>query len=542
MASRKVVVSPTSRIEFEREYRRRIAHMSNVDQRAAFQVRYWNSPSLFAAECIDWQDSKGLAAYQDETLKNLVKHKRAAVRGPHGLGKTALNAITILWFAFTRDGTDWKVVTTASAWRQLTKYLWPEVHKWVRRVKWDAIGRPPLQRGVELLDLSLKLRTGEAFAVASDNADLIEGAHADHLLYIFDEGKAIPVETWDAAEGAFSTGDCMALAASTPGEPSGRFYDIQRKAPGYQDWWTKRVTKEEAIAAGRMERKWVEARRRQWGEKSAVYQNRVEGEFAASDEDGIIALADIERANQRWNDINDAAQSDPDVWGTLDRLGVDVGRGGDPSVIARRHGFAIKGFDEINIKDVMSVTGRVRGILAGNTDADAVIDVIGIGAGAFDRLRERPQDESEPDVSSRVLGFNAAEHTDARDKSGELGFVNDRAWAWWTVRELLQDDIIALPPDDTLTGDLTAPKWKVMSGGRVQIEDKAEIRKRIGRSTNYGDAVVQAFWKRTGGPKLDEIERYGQGKMETSKLPADLLRYMKNSGVSEDVIKQGHSR
>lgn len=926
MPATKTKLSPQQQAAIELEIRRRRSGMDVSDRHAAFQVRYYNDPAGFARDCIDWQDSKGLAPYQEEPLSKLPKQKRISIRGPHGLGKTALAAIVVLWFALTRDGTDWKVVSTAGAWRQLSKYLWPEIHKWVRRLRWDMIGRPPFQSSVELLDLSLKLRTGEAFAVASDNPDLIEGAHADHLLYLFDEAKAIPIDTWDAAEGAFATDDCMAIAFSTPGEPNGRFYDIHRRAPGYSDWWVRKVTKEEAISAGRMDKKWADARRKQWGEKSAVYQNRVEGEFASSDEDGIIPLADIERAIERWKIINDGAEENPDIWGPLDRLGVDIGRGGDPSVIGRRHGWAIKSFEEINERDVMVVAGRTRGILAANREADAAIDVIGIGAGVVDRLREAPQGSDESDVRGQVLGFNASENTDARDNSRELGFVNCvtdtarvlpvgnlkriyrsrhqgplyrvktssgdeftatpnhqvltlrgwvavqslhvgdklcnpsvgnpanvtavrpeindvipaigevyraadrlfgakrvkahavnfhgdrpvdevdvvtvnsdlhstypsnrqhledyalvrsllskrdmlapgffsesfgvhnrnrrigttvpdlsmftgsdlslsqrqsvqrevigysnaagndvviaqqtgngrfidavsnaqgfgrfpflvslddiasiqfgghaksnrfmltpfgnvtlsqnapddvqvnrvlfsermnrltgqvgfynlpivqgnsqrsqsiqtaawldlvfpqdtlndigtdpkttakrierfasqiatndvisidlienvhdsffvytlqtttgayytsnavhrncRAWAWWTVRELLQDDILALPPDDTMIGDLTAPKYKIMSGGRIQVESKDDIKKRIGRSTNYGDAVVMAFWKRTGGPKADELERFARAELG-SNLPADLLAYMRQSGVNMDKLKQG---
>jgi hypothetical protein len=69
-----------------------------------------------------------------------------AVRGPHGLGKTTVNAIAVLWFALTRDaaGIDWKAATTAGAWRQLEYYLWPEIHKWARRLRWDVLNRPPL--------------------------------------------------------------------------------------------------------------------------------------------------------------------------------------------------------------------------------------------------------------------------------------------------------------------------------------------------------------------------------------------------------------
>jgi hypothetical protein len=184
------------------------------------------------------------------------------VRGPHGLGKTTLSSWVIVHFALTRDGRDWKCVTTASAWRQLAKFTWPEVHKWARRLRWDRVGRAPFSAN-ELLTLNLKLSTGEAFAVASDNPAYIEGAHADHLLYVFDESKAIPGGVFDAAEGAFSNAggdtaaEAYALAISTPGEPQGRFYEIHKRQPGLEDWWTRHVTLEETIAAGRVSREWA---------------------------------------------------------------------------------------------------------------------------------------------------------------------------------------------------------------------------------------------------------------------------------------------
>ena len=35
----------------------------------------------------------------------------------------------------------------------------------------------------------------------------------------------------------------------------------------------------------------------------------------------------------------------------------------------------------------------------------------------------------------------------------------------------------------------------MLSGGKIQVESKDDIRKRIGRSTDDGDAVVQAYWE-----------------------------------------------
>jgi hypothetical protein len=59
-----------------------------------------------------------------------------------------------------------------------------------RRIRWGLV-RPgrPLDPRTEILQLTIKVETGEAFAVASNNEAYIEGAHADHLLYSFDEAK-----------------------------------------------------------------------------------------------------------------------------------------------------------------------------------------------------------------------------------------------------------------------------------------------------------------------------------------------------------------
>lgn len=486
---------------------------------STFKTTYEYDPVAFVHDCFTWKPDQGPTFYQEEVLSGLVERKRACVRGPHGLGKTALMSWIILWFSLTRDGDDWKIPTTASAWRQLSKFLWPEIHKWSRALRWDLIGRKPFNLRTELLQLNLKLRTGEAFAAASDNPALIEGAHADRLLYVFDESKAIIPDTFDAAEGAFSNaggdtgGEALAVAFSTPGEPQGRFYDIQARKPGYEDWWVRAVTLEETIRAKRVSAEWAEQRKRQWGEKSAVYLNRVKGEFAASDEDGVIPLSHVEAANRRWEehvdgllDLFDRKYDSLDeirAAGLLEGLtavGVDVAwTGSNKTVFAPRYG---KWVDELRYytkEDPMQVAGRVSGVL--QDDAYAVVDVIGIGGGVVSRLRE---------MDRPVVAFNAAERSTARDRTGELEFANKRSEAWWRLRELLDPvygENIMLPPDDTLTGDLTAPHWRVLSGvrGRIQVESKKDISERIGRSTDAGDAVMQCFEAQDSGEVSDEV-------------------------------------
>lgn len=370
-------------------------------------------------------------------------------------------------------------------------------------MKWEKVRERPFTRA-ELLNLNLRLNHGAAQAAACSNPALIEGAHADSLLFVYDESKAIPPETFDACEGAFSgTGESLVLALSTPGSPQGRFYDIHARKPGYADWTARHVTLEEAIAAGRIAPEWADDRKTQWGENSALYQNRVLGEFYAGEEDSIIPLSWAEEAVERWHEWVAMGRPDP---GTPHTVGVDVARtGDDKTVFAIRWDHVITELRTYSKADTMETTGRAAGILQEDPTCTAIVDVIGIGAGVYDRLREQ---------GLRAQGFNAAGKTNRKDSTGELGYFNVRAAAWGNMRELLDPSAgatVCLPDDDELLGDLTAPKAAdVMSGGKLRVESKDDIRKRIGRSTDRADAVVQAFYTVAGSWS----EAYGTRKCE----------------------------
>ena len=102
----------------------RLRRLKELQDRAAQMntgvAKYYDDPVGFAQDCINW-GSYSLASYQADVLTDLQKHHRVAIRAPHGTGKSATSALTILWFATTREAMkiDWKVVTTAGAWRQL---------------------------------------------------------------------------------------------------------------------------------------------------------------------------------------------------------------------------------------------------------------------------------------------------------------------------------------------------------------------------------------------------------------------------------------
>lgn len=461
---------------------------------------YFLDPAAFIQDCFKWKKGEEPAEYQLAAAAGMVDRGRLSLRGPHGLGKTALASWLILWFALTRDGRDWKVVTTASVWRQLTRYLWPEVEKWSRLLDWDKIGRAPFVEERELQKLSLNLTTGSAFAAASNNPAYIEGAHADHLLYVFDEAKTIPAATFDAAEGAFASvgKEAYAIAISTPGVAEGRFYDIQKRNEGFEDWAAQHVSFEQAAAAGRVSREWAAQRLKMWGENNPLYINRVLGDFAGSAEDAVISLSLVEAAVERWKEMEEA--------GTLPtvatRIGADIARyGKDKTVFSLSIPGAIMEFREYSQEDTVQTTDRLRALLDKFRGAAAIIDTIGIGAGVFDTLRSESYD---------VVSFNAGARTVPTDESGELHFLNDRAAAWWRFRQLLEEGDMAIPDVDKLVGDLTTPRWRETSRGQIVIESKEQIKKRLpsGRSTDYGDAAIQSQWE-------DEMDLEGFSGMGT---------------------------
>lgn len=497
----------------------------------AMLQEYWFKPVEFIE---DFFPRFHFTKYQKEVVRQIISRKKVCVRGPHGLGKTAMVACVVLWFALTREdmckaqGGDWKVVTTASVERQLTKYLWPEIRKWSKEkaMDWQRLGREPFNRRDEMLQTQLKLANGEAFAASSDDPANIEGAHADHLLYIVDEGKSVIPETYDAIEGAFSAaGEDQARAAaergeaaieayafviSTPGEPSGRFYEIQARRPGYEDWWVRFVTLAEAIAAGRISKDWADKRRRQWGEASAMFQNRVLGQFAMDALDGVIPIHWVEAAMLRGQPEGDNAVtasmnlSEEVLRRLVDQpiscVACDVARSGtDNTILATRYRNVILPLEAWHGADTMLTSGNV--VQAGRANGREgrqcyyVVDVVGVGAGVVDSLREQGFDVEAYNGGSTGLIFT--------DESEELEFVNRRAASWWGMRQLLDPALaesrlmsgieeIILPYDEELMGDLCTPRYGRTKQGKIQVEEKDAIRKRLGRSPDRGDAVVMA--------------------------------------------------
>ena len=209
------------------------------------------------------------------------------------------------------------------------------------------------------------------------------------------------------------------------------------------------------------------------------------GDFRAGREDNayqVIPSEWVRLAQERW-----AERPKPSM--AMTAIGVDVARGGaDKTVIAMRYENWIdelRAYPGASTPDGPAIATLV---LQHRRDRASVnVDVIGVGSSVYDTLRGS--------LGNDVHAMNASEKSEKRDKSGQLGFLNQRAEWWWGLREALDPSSgqdLALPPDAELRADLCAPRWRLSARG-IQVESKEDIIKRIGRSPDRGDAVVYSL-------------------------------------------------
>ena len=78
-------------------------------------------------------------------------------------------------------------------------------------------------------------------------------------------------------------------------------------------------------------------------------------------------------------------------------------------------------------------------------------------------------------------------------------FKNKRAELFWQLRKGLEQGKLALPDDDELLADLSALRYRFDQQGRIVLESKDEVRHRLGRSPDRGDAVALACAGSTQG-------------------------------------------
>lgn len=221
----------------------------------------------------------------------------------------------------------------------------------------------------------------------------------------------------------------------------------------------------------------TEDQRRGWEELPEIlYRKFVKGDWSVSDDpQRLIQL--------EW--VLNAANVEP--MPGVNRLGVDVARyGDDESCWAMVTGNLLqsieaKGGMAVNV--VATETERLIGLHTVNAD-QVRVDVVGLGAGVVDILKANHY---------QVHEFGSGDKAVDEKPPSAYRFRNRRSQAWWHLREMLRKGELAIPNcPPKLMQDLTAPRYTMTGDKVITVESKDDIRKRIGRSTDYGDALMMA--------------------------------------------------
>jgi hypothetical protein len=203
-------------------------------------------------------------------------------------------------------------------------------------------------------------------------------------------------------------------------------------------------------------------------------------------------------------------------------IGLDVAQGGDDKTVAaiRYDGW----FAPLIVKPGKETPDGKKAaglVIEHRRDNSKVIVDLGGGWGGdcHAHLRENGIDS---------VGYMGVKTSKQRTCDNTLKFFNVRAEAYWRFREALdpsqaQGSPIALPHDSELLADLCAPTFEITANG-IKLESKDDVRKRLKRSPDKGDAVIMAWW---AGQKLGNQEGGAWNKRQRPKVimgRADMVR------------------
>ena len=194
--------------------------------------------------------------------------------------------------------------------------------------------------------------------------------------------------------------------------------------------------------------------------------------FSVSDERSLISSVFVQKARKAAAEYDRSA---PKI------IGVDPARFGDDStVIYIRQGRIAERIAKIRGKDTMEVVGIIINAINRYTPDAVYVDVGGIGAGIYDRLKE---------MNYRIVR-DVNFGSEPLDKKK---YINKRAEMWGIMNEWLSNPPAQIPDDDDIEIDLCGLRYSYDSHGRMKIESKEDAKKRGIKSPDEGDALALTF-------------------------------------------------
>lgn len=434
-----------------------------------FVDRYRGDPVLFVQEV--------LGVEPDEWQKQLMQavangHRRIAVRSGHGVGKSTCASWIMLWHILTRFPQ--KTVVTSQSAPQLFDALFAEVKKWVKNL-------PPVL--AELLEakaerIELLGSPTESFISArtsrAESPEALAGVHSENVMLIGDEASGIPEQVYEAAYGSMSGMTAVTILLGNPIRSSGFFHDVFNRPELASDWFLIHVNCNDC---SRVSKEFINDIKARYGEDSNVYRVRVLGEFPRADDDTIIPIELIEAAIVR--EVT-CSPTTPIVWG------LDVARfGSDSSCLVKRQGNIVPEPPRVwQGLDTMQTVGIVRAEWDATSEdrrpVEILVDVIGVGSGVCDRLRE---------LGLPARGINVSE---LPSMTGV--YANLRAELWFQTKEWFARRECKIPDHPRLKNELATIRYGFQKpSNKMKAESKDEMKARGLRSPDCADALVLCF-------------------------------------------------
>lgn len=250
-----------------------------------------------------------------------------------------------------------------------------------------------------------------------------------------------------------------------------------------RDYYTKLViTYKQALAEGRLTPEYIAEVREDMDEIS--FKIFYECEFPDGGDNVVIPMDWLLKAV----DNTKAIVTKEDIL----QGGLDIARfGHDSTVLITRRGYRLEHIDSISQQDTMAVVGWASNIFDEQEIDTLAIDIVGLGAGVYDRMDELGYD---------VVGINVGESP--TDDEAKQQFFNLRAQVYWNLRNVFKLDSngnshARIPNDKQLIEDLASTTYRWSSEKKRRIDSKDDIKKILGRSPDKGDACGLAFFDLT---------------------------------------------
>jgi hypothetical protein len=423
-------------------------------------------------------------------LEGLAAWKDVGVESATGTGKSYLAAAVILWFlACFRDA---RVVIAAPKGDQVTDYSWKEIRTMMESFN-DTF--PLARQFSRILRMDPKKKeawTANAITVGvgseEESATKAQGWHDVHMLIITEETPGIDKAVMEAFENTCTAPHNLRLALGNPDHSLDSLHKfclsegvVHIRISGLDH--PNVVSKDPNIVPGAVSVESLAKRLRKYGEEGRMWLSRGRGMSPTEAQDSLVKMEWLLAQSQ----LSKAAREILRANG-LSAIGADVANSvdGDKAATARGIGADCYEVPAFQCPDANKFGADLAAEIDERTldPGRVTVDGVGVGAGCVNELKR---------LGKGIHNFNSGDRPVAH--SGEERFFNLRAQAHWTLRVDLENGRIAIPYDEELFADLLAITWGTR-GGKIFVEEKEKMKKRLGRSPNKADALVMWNWGR----------------------------------------------